>query len=323
MKRHAFRAGDWVIVRSPSEILSSLDTDGTLNGLPFMPEMADWCGKRFRVERRAEKTCVDVAPPLFPNRRFGGNHVVFLEGPRCDGRSHDGCKRGCKIFWNEAWLRPARSGERATATSSSGRGALISRLRTKPDEKHYFCQSTELHRATRPFPGNRKLWRLRVAFREIRNRDRSALELLRLFALWCWLRLSKRMRGSLSGPHQRAPSASFELKPGDRVNVKSRVALLATLDHRGTNRGLKICPEMLRYCGAQAEVDTLVDRIIDERTGEIRQLASTVTLRNVRNNRIFNSSGFECLCGGETGDCPRGERMYWREIWLERVNSEI
>jgi hypothetical protein len=22
------------------------------------------------------------------------------------------------------------------------------------------------------------------------------------------------------------------------------------------------------------------------------------------------------------GDCPRGELMYWREIWLERVNKQ-
>ena len=52
MKRHKFRAGDRVIVRSPEEILSTLDADGTLHGLPFMPEMLDWCGKPFRVERR-------------------------------------------------------------------------------------------------------------------------------------------------------------------------------------------------------------------------------------------------------------------------------
>ena len=85
MKRHKFLAGDWVIVRSRDEIFSTLDADGTLDGLPFMPEMQDWCGKPFRVERRAEKTCVDVAPPIPPNRRFAADDVVFLDGPRCDG----------------------------------------------------------------------------------------------------------------------------------------------------------------------------------------------------------------------------------------------
>ena len=80
MKRRKLRAGDQVIVRSPEEILSTLDAQGTLDGLPFMPEMLDRCGKPFRVERRVEKTCVDVAPPIFPNRRFAANDVVVLEG---------------------------------------------------------------------------------------------------------------------------------------------------------------------------------------------------------------------------------------------------
>jgi hypothetical protein len=31
----------------------------------------------------------------------------------------------------------------------------------------------------------------------------------------------------------------------------------------------------------------------------------------------------QCLCWNETGDCPRGELMYWREIWLERVNAVV
>ena len=66
MKRRKLRAGDRVIVRSPEEILSTLDADGTLDGLPFMPEMLERCGKPFRVERRVEKTCVDVAPLSFP-----------------------------------------------------------------------------------------------------------------------------------------------------------------------------------------------------------------------------------------------------------------
>ena len=54
MKLRRFRAGDRVLVRSPEEILATLDADGTLDGLPFMPEMLDWCGKPFvsNVESR-------------------------------------------------------------------------------------------------------------------------------------------------------------------------------------------------------------------------------------------------------------------------------
>ncbi len=58
-KNRHFRARDEVVVRPPEEILSTLDANGTLDGLPFMPEMVSSCGENFRVVRRVEKTCVD------------------------------------------------------------------------------------------------------------------------------------------------------------------------------------------------------------------------------------------------------------------------
>jgi len=76
--------------------------------------------------------------------------------------------------------------------------------------------------------------------------------------------------------------------------------------------------EMMRCCGKQAEVRYRVDRIIDERTGIMLELADTVALQNMRPQALVE----ECLCGGQLGDCPRGELMYWREIWLERVGHD-
>ena len=35
--------GDLVEVRAPEEILRTLDADGTLDHLPFMPEMVEFC----------------------------------------------------------------------------------------------------------------------------------------------------------------------------------------------------------------------------------------------------------------------------------------
>ena len=51
------RAGDWVEVRSKEEILRTLDATGRLDGLPFMPQMFQYCGQRFKVFKRAHKTC--------------------------------------------------------------------------------------------------------------------------------------------------------------------------------------------------------------------------------------------------------------------------
>ena len=56
--------GDWVEVRSKEEILSTLDQNGRLEGLPFMPQMFRYCGQRFQVYKRAHKTCDTVSRTL-------------------------------------------------------------------------------------------------------------------------------------------------------------------------------------------------------------------------------------------------------------------
>src|SRR2546421_390554 len=95
-----FLPGDLVEVRSPAEILSTLDEKGALENLPFMPEMLSFSGRQFRVSRRAFKTCVDDQEM----RQI--ENTVFLEDVRCDGKNHGGCAKACLIFWKEAWLKP-------------------------------------------------------------------------------------------------------------------------------------------------------------------------------------------------------------------------
>ena len=43
--------GDFVEVCSAEEIASTLDQHGSLHQLPFMPEMLDCLGKKYRVSR--------------------------------------------------------------------------------------------------------------------------------------------------------------------------------------------------------------------------------------------------------------------------------
>jgi hypothetical protein len=318
--RRIFKTGDQVTVRSPGEILATLGPDGTLDGLPFMPEMLDWCGKAFRVLRRVEKTCVAG----HPMRRFPEDDVVILDGARCDGHAHDGCKHACRLFWKEAWLRPIEA--RATTQTSEqgsevGLEELRGRLKVKSDERHYFCQSTQLLRATLAFPTSRMDWTLRIALRELRTGDVSVARMQRLCRRYLMQRLRRATgrHGWLHGPHKRTPTASLNLQAGDVVRIRSRDEITRTLDRNGRNRGMGICSEMLRCCGGEAQVRHRVDHIIDEETGLMREISDTVMLSNIWDSESLTE---ECLCYGQLGDCPRGEVMYWREIWLERVGEK-
>src|SRR4051795_288261 len=95
-----FRPGDVVTLRSPAEILSTLDATGSLDAVPFMPEMLQYIGERFTVSKRVEKICDTICP--IGSRRM--RDTVFLEELRCDGSGHGGCQAECRIYWKEAWL---------------------------------------------------------------------------------------------------------------------------------------------------------------------------------------------------------------------------
>ncbi len=321
MRNSKFFAGDRVVVRSPQEILATLDANGTLDGHPFMPEMLGWCGKSFRVHRRVEKTCVDVEPPLDTNRRFAKADVVTLENVRCDGSGHDGCKRGCRVYWKEAWLRPAEGSEATVDPTPAALAELRARLKVKADEERYFCQSTELFAATEAHPGKEKPWLMWIALRQILQGDLSAKQTLKLLFRWLGLKLHRAAHGDdkIRGPHtKQTPVEVLDLQPGELVRIKPVDQVVATLDKRKRNRGIVVCHEMTRACGEVAEVRYRVSRIIEERSAKMREIKHSVTLQNHRGQSSLLD---ECLCYGEIGDCPRGELMYWREIWLERVNE--
>src|SRR2546429_350400 len=95
------RVGEIVEVRSENEILATLDDAARLDNVPFMPEMLQYCGERFRVFRRSDKTCDNIGE--WSIRRM--EDTVHLEGLRCDGSAHGGCEAACLIFWKEAWLK--------------------------------------------------------------------------------------------------------------------------------------------------------------------------------------------------------------------------
>src|SRR5207245_2332317 len=96
------QAGELVEVLTDAEIFATLDTEGKLDGLPFMPEMLSFCGQRFRVLSRADSTCWRGQP-----RKIESS--VHLDRIRCDGSAHENCHASCLLLWKEAWLRRVNS----------------------------------------------------------------------------------------------------------------------------------------------------------------------------------------------------------------------
>lgn len=319
MSSRKFRVGDMVWVRAPGDILQTLDGEGTLDGVPFMPEMLDWCGKSFRVLRRVEKVCAGDDDDLV--RCFPEGDVVILDAPRCDGRAHDGCGYGCRMFWKEAWLQPVDDAAREPKVSADGIGKLQARLKTKFDDQRYFCQLTELYKTTRAFAGTRRFSGLLIALREIRDGDVSILRIFRLYAHWFLTRELRALGADrwVRGHCKYTPDGSLGLRSGDKVRIKSRARIVETLNPQRRNRGMGFSYEMSICCGCVAEVDRRVDRVIYEKTGEMRELSHTVTLRNIGGRRELEK---QCRCMYQVGDCPRAMEMFWREIWLERDGAD-
>jgi hypothetical protein len=136
--------GDVVEVLTWPEIRDTLDENGLRDALPFMPEMLKYCGQRFVVSKRLERTCEGTDGSM---RRI--RDVVFLEDLRCDGSAHDGCQLRCALFWKESWLRKVdKDTPRQANAPSAGCADDPFPYKHKLADGQYICQSTELTRAT-------------------------------------------------------------------------------------------------------------------------------------------------------------------------------
>jgi hypothetical protein len=298
--------GDLVEIKSPDEILQTLDDEGTFDRLPFMPEMIPFCGERFRVSRRAVKTCWYGHGSGM--RRFREEDVVLLDGVRCSGADHDGCQKACNIFWREAWLRKIENSE-TTSPPKNATERLRARLKTVTVPNKYFCQSSEILNATVELS---KIERFSKCVDEVQSGNAGIFEILRRIGVWTFWKSRRVFSGPFAkGKNQVTPAQSLNLQPGESVEVKSLDSIRETLDEKAHNRGLFFTPSMSLLCGQRRKVDRRIEKIIVDGTGEMRCLRNTVFLEGEL---------CECSCVA-FGGCPRGEFSYWREIWLERKHT--
>lgn len=315
---HPLRVGELVEIRSLDEIVATLDQDGRLDGMPFMPEMAAFCGQRATVAKRAHKTC------------DGHGHIrwlddsVHLEGLHCDGSAHGGCQARCLIFWKSAWLKRVIDDTvpQSPKTSDADVEVLARLGRTTREDAdgvvRYMCQATEVNAFTRPLPvgelkqylwditsGNYSIWAfVRIMTEAVINRyQRISKEHLPRALRLCGGRRLREVRGH--GVH--TPRATLDLKVGERVRIRPRGEIEATLDQHNKNRGLLFDAEDATWCGSSSTVIDRVHRFIDDETGRMVEIKSDCVM--------LDGVG----CRGEYWRmCSRALPTYWREIWLER-----
>jgi hypothetical protein len=303
--------GERVTLRSPQEILDTLDATGSLDGVPFMPEMLAFFGRAHTVSSRLERACDAV------DRVRRMPDAVLLEDLRCDGSGHDGCQAGCRIFWKERWLRRVGDDEalelRADGALERLREVSLANVRrgqasSEADENDlYRCQATEFLDSTEPIPR----WDLKSLVGEVTSRNVSVWTFVRVM-FGIVVDTPRRRRGQM--PFRRAGSGvgtatSPDLRPGAKVRVKSAEEIAESLDASSRLRGLWFDREMVPYCGRSAVVKTKVERFIDEKTGRMNRITSDCYILE------------GVVCKGNISDgrwfCRREIYPWWRNAWLE------
>jgi hypothetical protein len=298
------RPGEMVEVRSLPEILATLDERGCLDGLPFMPEMAAFCGHLVPVHRRIEKVWDYIHGTGMRRVR----DAVLLQGLRCNGQSHGGCQAACQLIWKEAWLK------RPYAHHSDFLPNLVPQLNIDAHTQvlaegklRYICQMTEvLQRASSPLPMRsvghylRDLW-----VGNLRLGPLLAAVSVRLFNSMQW-----RLGGSIwpvvkPTDSETSPHQTLNLQPGQMARIKSKHAIELTLNRNARNRGLGFGGDMVVYCGASYRVSAVINRIVHEGTGELLVLKTPSVL-------LEGVTGI----GGSILN-PHNEYYFWREIWLD------
>ena len=328
------RVGEVVEVRSAEEILATLDERGAYESLPFMPEMLRFCGRRFRVYRRADKACDTIDWGVL--RRM--ENAVHLDGLRCDGSAHGGCQAGCLIYWKEAWLKrvtpsaaegavgPAPAAAPGAPVRTGATLETLSRATEKGElngKTLYSCQATELVNATAE---ELPWWLPGQYIQDIRSGNATSRRVVRGLLIGLLNKFQKANRrfaprftlihGGNEYPFLRGRANGgpreerLNLQPGELVEVKSKEEILDTLDEGDKTRGLRFDREMLQYCGRRGRVLRRVEHIIDEKTGRMLTIKADCII----------IEGFIC-----TGDyhrmCPRSIFPYWRESWLRRIEG--
>jgi hypothetical protein len=340
---------DWVEVRSKEEILASLDKNGRLEGMPFMPQMLKYCGQRFQVYKRAHKTC----EPSETTGLWINGDAIHLN-LRCDGQAYAGCQAACMIFWKGAWLKPVSAPESQekskcdavrTPAAAPGTGCTeqdiwaATHYVDADGQTRYRCQIVSLPECTSKLPW----WNPTQYLLDYTSGNVSAAGLFQQFVFVVYQQVTQAcryrwgigapgrwlydkfqmLRGGTPFPFRRGlipvgeptPVSVLNLQPGELVRVKSHREIMATNNAKNRNNGMGFDVEMVPYCGKVFRVRTQVKKFLDEKTGLPKYMKTpAVILEDVWCRSCYSPNRM---------GCPRSIYSWWREVWLERVTGTL
>lgn len=149
-----------------------------------------------------------------------------------------------------------------------------------------------------------KLGSMEIAW-QLRHRLKRVLK-RRLRYVRNWFSRSGGAISLAAGTEGRA--AGQDLVAGQRVRVKSREEIKATLDNWGYLKGCGFMEEMWPYCGTEQRVLKSVWSFLDERDYRVKKVRG-----------IFILEGLHCQGTIDYGRCDRNCFYFWREEWLEKI----
>lgn len=305
---HDLLPGDTVRIRPLPEILATLDASGSLDGMPFQPEMMKFCGGEARVFRCLDKI-YDYGRTKHMLRLDG---CVLLSNLRCDGSAHDGCEAACYLIWKTEWLQHSEASRAEVARPATVNVARVSdtvAAGTRHGQVHR-CQFTELHACTTEY-GRWSLGRDLIPWL-CGNYSAQAWLVAVLTRVFNGV---QRRRGGIGFPPL-PPMGEHLAKDPTALTVGERVAVLPleeiarTLNSQGKNKGLWFDVEMVKHCGREYRVTARVQKIIDDATGEMRFMKTPCimldTVDSTGEGLHFNA---------------QHDPIFWRESWLRRTES--
>ena len=149
----------------------------------------------------------------------------------------------------------------------------------------------------------------------VRNVFFGAMKLIGIVKILAWKIMNRTEgEGDTSNKNVPGPIPPLNLKPGERVKVKSYEEIQETLDQNCKYQGLSFTVAQRKYCGRTYTVLKRLEKVFDERRWKLSKIRDTVLLDGV-------------VCDGAGGisrewdGCDRYCLLWWKEAWLERVDT--